>query len=241
MFVVFSTQEGSKTTSSKFHDSWNLCQVSRPIPQPNLVYLETNQDGLVLPPNFANLIFITFVVISTQEGSKTVRSKIHDSWHLCRAIRPRPPPNLAHFKTNRDGLVLPPNFANLVFIAFVALSNQEGSKNARSKIHEFLHLCWASRLTQPPNLAHLETNRDGLVLPPNFDNLIFIAFVVLSIEKGTKTARSKFHDFWHLCRASLTSPPNLAHFKTNQDGLVLPQTLSTSFLLYLWSFPTKRA
>jgi len=149
-----------------------------------LAHFQTSQDGLVLPSNFANLNFISFVVFSTQEGSQTARMKIYDSGHLCRASRPTPPPNLAQLETNQDGLVLQPNFVNLIFIAFVVLSTQEGSKIASLKNHDYWHLCWASQSTPPPNLAHFQTNQDGLVLPLKFANLIFITFVVLSTQEG---------------------------------------------------------
>jgi len=108
---------------------------------------QNNQDGLVLQPNFPTSFLLHLWCFPNQQGSKTTRSKIYDFWHLCRVSRPTPLPNLAYFKTNQDGLGLPPNFDSLIFIAFVVLFNQEGSKIGRSKIHDFWHLCLTSKPT----------------------------------------------------------------------------------------------
>ena len=192
--MVLSTQEGSKI---KIHDSWYLYQENRPTPPSNLAHFKTNHDGLVLPPNFDNIFFIAFVVLSNQEGSKTARSKImifgtyvgftdphhHQTW-------------LTWIPTKMDWFcqqTLPTSF-----FAFVVLSTQKGKKNkkktTRSTFHDFWQPCQASLPTPPPNLAHFKTNQDGLVLPPNFVNLIFIAFLVFSNQDDSKTMRSKIHD-----------------------------------------------
>jgi len=184
------------------------------------------------------------VVLSTQEGSKI---KIHDSWYLYQENRPTPPSNLAHFKTNHDGLVLPPNFDNIFFIAFVVLSNQEGSKTARSKIMIFgTYVGFTDPHHHQTWLTWIPTKMDWFcqqTLPTSF-----FAFVVLSTQKGKKNKKKikkkprgrHFMIFGSHARQAyphhhqtwLTSKP------TKMDWFC-HQTLSISFLLHFWCFPTK--
>jgi len=58
--------------------------------------------------------------------SRNLTETFHDFSYPCRPSPPTPPPNLAPLETYQDGLAFLPNSANLIFIAFVVLYNQEG-------------------------------------------------------------------------------------------------------------------
>jgi len=70
-FRVFSNQNGSKTTRSKFQDPWNQNLASH---QNNQTWFtcKPTQDDLVSPPNLPNFILSAFVEFPNQEDFREV-------------------------------------------------------------------------------------------------------------------------------------------------------------------------